>query len=258
MAREAGYEIYTECGVHEFFNLIEYLLLAEEADLSNVKSLLGVKTKDTEIKLENIHHVWTGHWERLLKTEVWAYARGRKDQYENKMKEFFEILPENLKQYKKVFMPAHCFFNILGFNKSSPFEIIFLFSSLFLDDSYVINHYRNVNIRYQFQWYNKKLYLINFLLCVIKEKVENNFVNRENRAELLQIMRKAVQNIHADLNNGNKNEIKNIISLLSVRQFEFKVEEKDIILYLEKYFFPEKYAQYDKIWNLGVLSHICA
>ncbi|MBU4339189.1 hypothetical protein KKB43_00945 [Patescibacteria group bacterium] len=256
LAREAGYEIFTECDVIEFFEFIEYLLETEEVKLENMQNLLSVKTKDTEIKLENIHHVWTGHWERLLKTAVWAHARGKKDQYENKMKDFFKILPENLKQHKKVFMPAYCFFNLLGFNRLSPSEIIFLFSSLFIDDSYAIDHYRNINIRYQFRWYSKKLYLINFLLCVVREKVENNFEFKENKAQLLQAIEKSVIDIHTDLNNGNKKETKEIISLLSVRQFDFKIKEEDIVLYLEKYFFPDNYAQYDKIWNLGVSSII--
>lgn len=258
MAKEAGYEIYTERDVVEFFEFIEYLLLAEKIDLENVRQLLNVKTKDTEIKLENLHHVWTGHWERLLKMSVWAHAKGKKDQYESKMKECFEILPENLKQHKKVFMPAHCFYNMLVFNRSSPSEIIYLFSSLFIDDSYAIVHYRNINMRYHFQWYSKKLYLINFLLCIVKEKMENNFEYRENKAQLLQALGKAIKNIHTDLNNGNKKEMKEVISLLSVKQFDFEIKEKDIILYLEKYFFPDDHAQFSKIWNLGVSSHIGA
>lgn len=258
MVKEAGYELFIECDVVEFFEFIEYLLLAEKINLENVRDFLNVKTKDTEIKLENIHHVWTGHWERLLKTAVWEHAKGKKDQYENKMKEVFEILPENLKQNKKVFMPAHCFFNLLGFNKSSPSEIIFLFSSLFIDDSYVINHYRSINIRYQFQWYNKKLYLINFLLCIIKEKMENNFEHKENKVQILEAIEKATKNIHTDLKKRNKKEMKDIISLLSARQFNFRIEKEDIIFYLEKYFFPDDYAQHNKIWDLGVTSHIAA
>lgn len=258
MAREAGYEIYTDCDVMEFFNFIEYLLLNKETELEKLQVLLNAKTKDTEIILENYHHVWTGHWERLLKIEVWAYARGRKDQYENKMKENFKILPENLKQYKKVFMPAHCFFNILGFNKASPSEIISLFSSLFIDDSYVIGYYRNINMRYRFQWYNKKLHLINFILCVVKEKVENNFEYSENRAQLLQVLGKMVKKIHMDLNNGCEKEMKEIISFLSVRQFNFKIDEHDVVSYLKTYFFPDNYVQYNEIWDLGVLSRIGA
>lgn len=258
MAREAGYEIYTKCDIVGFFSFIEYLLLAEEIKLEKLQYHLNTKTKDTEIILENLHHVWTGHWEKLIKKAVAVSIKGKKDQFENKMKDVFEILPENLKQHKKVFMPAHCFYNLLGFNRLSPPEIIFLFSSLFIDDSYIICHYRNLDIRYRFQWLNKKLYLINFLLCVVKEKMENNFEDTESKEQLLQALEKAVKNIHMDMNNGNKKETKDIISLLSVEQFGFKIEESDIISYLEKYFFPNNYTQYNKIWDLGVSSRIGA
>jgi len=256
LTREAGYEIYTGCDVAGFFKFIEYLLLAEEVQLEKLQNLLNAKTKDTEINLKNIHHTWSGHWERLLRAEVSLLAKGRKDQFESKMKEKFGILPESLKQHREVFMPAHCFFNVLGFNRLSPPEIIYLFSSLFIDDGYIINHYRGIDIRYRFQWFNKKLYLINFLLCIVKEKIENNFEYNANKAELLRVLKKSVKDIHTDLSNGNGKEMREIISLLSVKQTNFGIEEEDIIHYLEKYFFPDNHGQYAKIWNLRAPSLI--
>lgn len=261
MAREAGYEIYKTQNIANFFCFIKYLLVNKQPNLESLHEILGISAKDTMIKLVNDHHVWPGYWERLIISYVnWKVSvlSGKRRSKKKQIREFEKLLNElmhnssnELNTRKKVLMPAHCYFNLLGFNRLSPDEIIYIFSSLFTDDDYIVNHYYQINNRYQFQWVSKKKYLINFLLCIVKEKIENNFEYADNKVQILQSLEKSVQKIHKDVNNGNGKPMKEIISLMSVNQLGFNIEAVDIVSYLEKYFFPDDYSRYKKIWNLA-------
>lgn len=268
MAREAGYEVYKECNIVNFFDFVKHLLQNEQPKLEILQEILGIRVRDTTINLINDHHVWPGYWERLIITYVNLQVSamfGKRKSRKKQIREFNELLklllqisPKELNARKKVLMPAHCYFNMLGFNRLSPDEIIYIFSSLFVSDDYAINHYYQINNRYKFQWVNKKRYLINFLLCIVKEKIENNSEYTVNKIQILQILEKSAKKIHKDVNNGNEKPMKEIISLLSANKFGFKIEAVDIIYYLKKYFFPDNYAKYQKIWDLNVSSFIGA